>query len=77
MTVCVTSPLCGEIIMTGTPSSEEVSPLSAQSHDWDVRATKVIAEARKMPLGQQRSDALDEAGRLRIAAEMKRRLSTK
>jgi hypothetical protein len=30
-----------------------------------------------MPLGQQRSNALEEAGRLRIAAEMKRRLSTK
>jgi hypothetical protein len=37
----------------------------------------VIAEARKMPLGQQRSDALGEAGRLRIAAEMNRWLSTK
>jgi hypothetical protein len=50
---------------------------SAQGHDWDVRATKMIAEARKMPLGQRRSDALGEAGRLRIAAEMKRWLSTK
>jgi hypothetical protein len=37
----------------------------------------VIAEARKMPLGQMRSDALGEAGRLRIAAEMNRWLSTK
>jgi hypothetical protein len=37
----------------------------------------VIAEARKLSLGQQRSDALGEAGRLRIAAEMKRWLSTK
>jgi hypothetical protein len=50
---------------------------SAQSHDWDARATEVLAEARKMPLGQRRSDALGEAGRLRIAAEMKRWLSTK
>jgi hypothetical protein len=50
---------------------------SAQSHDWDTRATEIITEARKMPLGQQRSDALGEAGRLRIAAEMKRWLSTK
>jgi hypothetical protein len=50
---------------------------STQSHDWDARATKMIAEARKMPLGQRRSDALGEAGRLRIAAEMKRWLSTK
>jgi hypothetical protein len=50
---------------------------SAQSHDWDARATEVIAEARKMPLGQRRSDALGEAGRLRIAAEMNRWLSLK
>ena len=58
-------------------SSGRITPQSAQSHDWDARATKVIAEARKMPPGQQRSDALGEAGRLRIAAEMKRWLSTK
>jgi hypothetical protein len=37
----------------------------------------VIAEARKMPLGQRRSDTRGQAGRLRIAAEMKRWLSTK
>jgi hypothetical protein len=48
-----------------------------QSRDLDVRATKTIEQARKMPLGQQRSDALKEAGRLRIAAEMNRWLSTK
>jgi hypothetical protein len=50
---------------------------SAQSRDLDVRASKTIEQARKMPLGQQRSDALKEAGRLRIAAEMNRWLSTK
>jgi hypothetical protein len=50
---------------------------SVQSRDWDVRATKAIEKARKMPLGHQRSDALKEAGRLRIAAEMHRWLSTK
>ena len=37
----------------------------------------MIAEARKMPLGHRRSDALGEAGRLCIAAEMDRWLSTK
>jgi len=36
----------------------------------------VIAGARKMSLGQQRSDARGEAGPLRIA-ELKRWLSTK
>jgi hypothetical protein len=41
------------------------------------RAFAAIEQARKMPLEQQRSDALKEAGRLRIAAEMDRWLSTK
>jgi hypothetical protein len=50
---------------------------SDQSDDWDARATEVIAEARKMPLGRRRGDALGEAGRLRIAAEMNRWLSAK
>ena len=62
--------------MIGVPTARIVVQ-SAQSYDWDARATEMIAEARKMPLGSQRSDALGEAGRLRIAAEMKRWLSTK
>jgi hypothetical protein len=62
--------------MIGSPP-KPISSQSAQSHDWDARATEVISEARKMPPGQRRSDALGEAGRLRIAAEMKRWLSTK
>jgi hypothetical protein len=63
-------------IMISSPL-KRIFAQSAQSHDWDARATEVIAEARKMPLGQRRSDALGKAGRLRIAAEMKRWLSTK
>jgi hypothetical protein len=62
--------------MIGFPP-KPISSQSAQQRDWDARATEVIAEARKMPLGPRRSDALGEAGRLRIAAEMKRWLSTK
>jgi hypothetical protein len=58
-------------------SAKPMSAQSDQSDDWDARATEVIAEARKMPLGQRRSDALGEAGRLRIAAEMNRWLSAK
>jgi hypothetical protein len=50
---------------------------TTQSRDLDVRATETIEQARKMPLGHQRSDTLKEAGRLRIAAEMNRWLSTK
>jgi hypothetical protein len=62
--------------MVGSPP-EPISAQPAQSDDWDVRTTEVIAEARKMPLGQRRSEALGKAGRLRIAAEMNRWLSTK
>jgi len=47
------------------------------SRIWDDRTTEVIAEARKMPLGERRRAALREAGRLRIAAEMNRWLTTK
>jgi hypothetical protein len=47
------------------------------SRIWDDRATEVIAEARKMPLGERRRAALREAGRLRISAEMNRWLATK
>ena len=47
------------------------------NHFWDDRAMKVIAEARKMPLGERRRAALREAGRLRSAAEMNRWLATK
>jgi hypothetical protein len=54
---------------------KELEP--AESRDWDARVTKTIEQAREMPLGHQRSDALKEAGRLRIAAEMSRWLSTK
>jgi hypothetical protein len=63
-------------IMISSPL-KRIFAQSAQSHNWDARATELIAEARKMPLGQRRSDALGEAGRLRIAAEMKRWLPTK
>jgi hypothetical protein len=52
-------------------------PERDQSRDRDARATKIIERARKMPLGHQRSDALREAGRLRIAAELDRWLSEK
>ena len=62
--------------MTGVPATRIVVQ-PAQSHDWDARATKMVVEARKMPLGPRRSDARGEAGRLRIAAEMTRWLSTK
>jgi hypothetical protein len=57
--------------------------MKQETHDppdsrvWDERATEVIAEARRMPLGERRRAALREAGRLRVAAETYRWLATK
>jgi hypothetical protein len=69
---------------SGNPSRQGHKAMTVQnaahpndSRVWDDRATKVIAEARKMPLGERRRAALREAGRLRIAAEMNRWLATK
>jgi hypothetical protein len=56
---------------------DETAQQPPVSRDWDDRATEIIAEARKMPLGSRRSDALIEAGRLRVAAEIERWLSKK
>ena len=47
------------------------------SRVWDERATEVIAEARKLPMGERRRAALREAGRLRIATELNRWLTNK
>ena len=46
------------------------SPTPPDSGIWDDQATEVIAEARKMPLGERRRVALREAGRLRVGAGM-------
>jgi hypothetical protein len=69
---------------SGNPSRQRHKAMTVQNavnpHDsrvWEDRATEIIAEARKMPLGERRRAALREAGRLRIAAEMNRWLATK
>jgi hypothetical protein len=56
---------------------EQETQKPPDSRVWDNRATEVIAEARKMPLGDRRRAALREAERLRIAAETYRWLATK
>jgi hypothetical protein len=56
---------------------EQDAERPSDSRTWDARATEVIAEARKTPLGDQRRAALREAGRLRIAAEINRWLAKK
>jgi hypothetical protein len=45
-------------------------------HDWDARAADALAEAQAMPRGSDRNDALKKAGKLRVAADMKRLLQS-
>jgi hypothetical protein len=49
----------------------------AENHDWDARAQEVLDEARKMPHGAARTEALKKAGQLRLAADMRGLLTTK
>jgi hypothetical protein len=40
-------------------------------HDWDARASEALAEAKKLPPGSKRTEAIRKAGQLRVAADMK------
>jgi hypothetical protein len=40
-------------------------------HDWDARASEALANAKKLPPGLKRTDALKKAEQLRAAADMK------
>jgi hypothetical protein len=40
-------------------------------HDWDARASDALANAKKLPPGSKRTDALKKAGQLRAAPDMK------
>jgi hypothetical protein len=46
-------------------------------HDWAARASKALAQSKKMPPGSKRSEAVRKAGQLRIAADMKDWLMTR
>jgi len=46
-------------------------------HDWDSRASEALANAKKLPPGSKRTEAIRKAGQLRIAADMKDLLMTK
>jgi hypothetical protein len=41
------------------------------SHDWAARAARALAQAKKLPPGLKRSEAIKKAEQLRIAADMK------
>jgi hypothetical protein len=46
-------------------------------HDWAARASNALAEAKKLPPGSRRAEAIRKAGQLRIAADMKKWLMVK
>lgn len=65
------------------PASATLSTMSEltrndlDSHDWAGRASQALAEARKLPPGSKRSEAIRKAGQLRFAADMKEWLTPK
>jgi hypothetical protein len=54
-----------------------LTPNDFDSHDWAARAAQALAQAKKLPPGLKRSDAIRKAGQLRIAADMKNWLMVK
>ena len=46
-------------------------------HDWDARASDALENAKKLPPGSKRIEAIKKAGQLRIAADMKDLLMAK
>jgi hypothetical protein len=56
---------------------KQLTPKGPHSHDWDTRASEALAEAKKLPPGLKRSEAIKEAGLLRVAADMKKLLTAK
>jgi hypothetical protein len=49
----------------------------ADSHHRDALAQEALDEARKLPHGPARTEAMKKAGQLRLAADMKESQSTK
>jgi hypothetical protein len=47
------------------------------SHDWAARASEALAQAKKLPPGSKRSEAIRKAGQLRVAADIKTLLMAK
>jgi hypothetical protein len=56
---------------------KSLTPDDPHRHDWAARASDALAQAKKLPPGSKRSEALRKAGQLRIAADMKNWLTAK
>jgi hypothetical protein len=46
-------------------------------HDWDARASEALGNAKKLPPGSKRIEAIKKAAQLRVAADMKDLLMAK
>ena len=55
----------------------ELTRNDLDSHDWAARASQALAQAKKLPPGLKRSEAIRKAEQLRIAADMKSWLMAK
>ena len=53
------------------------TPDDLDRHDRAARASEALAQAKKLPPGLKRSEAIRKAGQLRIAADMKNWLMAK
>ena len=55
----------------------ELTRNDIDSHDWAARAAEGLAQAKKLPPGLKRSEAIRKAEHLRFAADMKNWLTAK
>ena len=53
----------------------ELTRNDLDNHDWAARASEALAQAKRLPPGSMRSEAIRKAGQLRFAADMKYFLS--
>ena len=55
----------------------ELTRNDIDSHDWAARASLALAQAKTLPPGTMRSEAIRKAEQLRLAADMKNFLMLK
>ena len=55
----------------------ELTRNDLDNHDWAARAAEALAQAKKLPPGSMRLEAIRKARQLRLAANMKNWLTTK
>ena len=50
----------------------ELTRNDLDNHDWAARASTALAQAKKLPPGSKRSEAIGKAGQLRVAADIEK-----